>query len=117
MRARRSFVILIMLASLFATSVHAQGFLRQLARTGLTQEDVNIMVAEGAQLYQSGGARVGDDTVWQNPDTGAHGLAEIVETDGDCVRTAYRFKTTRNRAMQTIEIRRCLQNGEWVLSG
>ena len=117
MCVRRSFVFVALLASFFATSVHAQGFLRQLSRTGLTQEDVNIMVAEGSQLYRSGGARVGDDAVWQNPATGAHGLAEIVAVDGNCVGTAYRFKTTRNRSMQTIEIRRCLQNGEWVLSG
>lgn len=109
--------VLALLISVMAAQVNAQGFTRNLARTGLTQEDVNIMVSEGAQLYQGGNATVGIDTVWNNPETGAHGLAEIVEVDGSCIRIAYRFKTERNRALQTFEIRRCVQNGEWVLSG
>lgn len=100
-----------------ATSATAQGFLRQLERTGLTQEDVNIMVDRGSTLYVGGGAQIGDDTVWQNADTGAHGLAEIMEVDGNCVRIAYRFITTRRQDIQTIQIRRCLQDGRWVLSG
>lgn len=100
-----------------AAPAAAQGFLRQLERTGLTQEDVNTMVAQGAELYRNGGASVGDDTVWQNLNTGAHGLAEITEVDDSCVRIAYRFITTRRDTLQTIEVRRCLQDGQWLLAG
>ena len=100
-----------------AAPAAAQGFLRQLERTGLTQEDVNVMVAAAAELYSNGGATVGDDTVWQNTETSAHGLAEITEVEGNCVSIAYRFITTRRSTMQTIEIRRCLEDGRWVLAG
>lgn len=115
--AHRFFVMLAAVCSLAASPLFAQGFTTKLARTGLTQDDVNIMVAEGAQLYQNGGATVGSDTVWKNPETGAYGLAEVVEVEANCVRVAYRFRTDRNRTLQTVEIRRCLQDGTWVLAG
>ena len=100
-----------------AAPVYAQGIGRQLARTGLTQEDVGIMVERGSTLYRGGGAAVGADTVWQNPETGAHGLAEITDVDGNCIRIAYRFITTKQTSLQTVELRRCLQDGKWVLAG
>lgn len=99
------------------TTSLAQGFVKQLARTGMIQQDVDIMVAAGSELYARGGATVGDDTIWLNPETDAHGMAEITEVDGNCVRIAYRFRTVRRPALQTIEARRCLENGRWVLSG
>lgn len=112
------FVFMAVAAVLCASApANSQGFIRQLERTGLTQEDVNIMVDRGAALYRNGGAAPGDDTVWQNTDTGAHGLAEITGVEGNCVRIAYRFITTRRTTLQTIEVRRCLQDGEWLLSG
>lgn len=95
----------------------AQGFSQKLARTGLTQADVDIMVAEGSALYRSGNATVGADTVWQNADTGAYGLAKITAVDGDCVTIAYRFRTSRQTTLQTVDIRRCLVDGRWLLSG
>lgn len=100
-----------------AAPLAAQGLGRQLSRAGLTQEDVDIMVAEGATLYRNGNAAVGADAIWQNPETDAYGMAEISEVEGDCIRIAYRFKTTRRDGLQTVEIRRCLVDGNWVLSG
>lgn len=100
-----------------AAPLAAQGLGRQLARTGLTQADVDIMVAEGASLYRNGNAQVGADTVWQNAETDTHGLAEITQVEGDCITIAYRFKTTRQTSLQTVEIRRCLVDGRWLLSG
>lgn len=100
-----------------AAPLAAQGLGRQLARSGLTQADVDIMVAEGATLYRNGNATVGADTIWQNPETNAYGMAEITTVDGDCVIIAYRFKTTRQSSLQTVDIRRCLVDGRWLLSG
>lgn len=113
---RRTLAAVAMIACA-ATPLYAQGFAKQLARTGLTQEDVNIMVAQGATLYKNGGASVGADTVWQNTATQAHGLAEITEVDGNCIKIAYRFVTTRQTSMQSVEIRRCLSDGQWKLAG
>ena len=64
-----------------------------LARTGLVQEDINIMVRTAAPMYASRNAEVGKDVIWSNPKTGAFGMAEILEVDGDCVRLVYRFQT------------------------
>lgn len=100
-----------------AAPLAAQGLGRQLSRAGLTQADVDIMVAEGATLYRNGNATTGDDTIWQNPETDAHGMAEITAVEDDCITIAYRFRTTRQTNLQTVEIRRCLVDGRWLLSG
>lgn len=113
---KRQSLIAFIAFSCAATPIYAQGIGRQLARTGLTQEDVGVMVERGSSLYRNGGAQVGDDTVWQNPETGAHGLAEITDVEGNCIRIAYRFITTKQKSLQSVVLRRCLTNGEWVLS-
>lgn len=87
-----------------------------LGRTGMTQEDVNIMVRAGATLYASGTPAVGADTIWSNPQTGAYGMAEIVEAEGNCVKIAYRFRTMRQPAVRTVTTGRCLVDRAWKLS-
>ena len=99
-----------------ATPLVAQSIGKQLARTGLTQEDVNIMVETGSELFVSGNATVGDDTVWQNPETDAHGLAEVLEVADNCVRIAYKFRTTKQPDLRVVSIRRCLVDGKWLLA-
>jgi len=91
-------------------------FARQLARTGLVQEDINIMVEAGSELYASRNAVVGNDTIWSNPSTGAYGLVEITSVEGDCVGLVYKFRTTRRNTTQTVQLRRCLIDGRWILS-
>ena len=113
----RHLLAMVLLSVGLAAPAAAQGFIKKIARTGLTQDDINIMVETASDLYASGGAVVGADTVWLNPETDAHGLAEITEVAGNCVRIAYRFRTTRRPSLQTVEALRCLENGRWVLSG
>lgn len=99
-----------------AAPLHAQSIGKQLARTGMTQDDVNIMVDAASELFSSGNATVGADTIWQNPETDAHGLAEVVEVEGNCVRVAYKFRTTKQPNQHVVNIRRCLTDGKWLLS-
>lgn len=103
-------------ALLTASGAQAQSLTRMLARSGLVQEDVNIMVQTAATLYSGGTAAVGHDVLWSNPATDAFGVAEIVEVQGDCVRVAYRFQTRRQPATQTVTTRRCKAGDRWVLS-
>lgn len=100
----------------FSESAQAQSFVKMLGRTGLVQEDVNIMVRTASTLYASGNARVGSDVIWSNPKTGAFGMAEVLDVTGDCVRLAYRFQTRRQSATQSVTIRRCLNDGRWMLA-
>lgn len=99
-----------------STGLQAQSLGRTLARTGLVQEDIDIMVRTGSTLYASGNARVGSDVIWSNPGTQAFGMIEIVEVAGDCVRIAYRFQTRRQPKTQNVTTRRCRVGDRWVLS-
>lgn len=89
---------------------------RQLARTGLTQEDINIMTRAGSKLYASGKAVVGVDTIWSNPNTSAYGLVEVAKVEGNCVTLVYKFQTSKRPSVQSVLLRRCLNDGSWVLT-
>ena len=109
---------LLILALALAPAVQAQAnaVVQQLARTGLTQEDINVMVQAGSTLYVGGRAQVGDDTIWSNPATGAHGMIEVTSVQGNCVGVDYRFRANDRKALQTVASRRCLSDGRWVLT-
>lgn len=94
----------------------ANSLLRQIDRTGLTQQDLNAMVRAGGMLYADSNARPGDDTIWSNPETGAHGSVEVSTVSGNCVGLSYKFMTRRKPQIQTIQTRRCLDNGQWRLA-
>jgi hypothetical protein len=101
---------------LVAYPVAANSLLRQIDRTGLTQQDLNIMVRKGGELYANRAAQPGDDTIWSNPETGAYGSAEITSVSGSCVGLNYKFRTRRQPEVQVVRTRRCLTNGRWVLA-
>ncbi|MEQ9258127.1 MAG: hypothetical protein RIG84_03420 [Roseovarius sp.] len=65
------------LLALAPQGAEASTLLRQLERSGMTQQDLNIMVQTGSTLYAGGGARAGADTIWSNPETGAFGAVEV----------------------------------------
>jgi hypothetical protein len=111
-------ILLLVYLTVIAPPVFAQAnsFLRQLQRSGLVQEDINIMAHAGSELYISGKAEVGADTIWSNPATGAYGMVEVLALDGQCVRLAYKFQTSRFKEIQTLTAGRCLVDGSWILS-
>lgn len=97
-------------------SLEAQSIAGALARTGLVQEDINIMTRAGSTLYATGNARVGSDAIWSNPNTRAFGMVEVIAVQGACVRLAYRFQTRRRPMTQEVITRRCRVEDRWVLS-
>ncbi|NNU82226.1 hypothetical protein HMH01_17455 [Halovulum dunhuangense] len=100
-----------------AQPAFANPLLTGLARTGLSQADVDIMVREGAALYTRGDVQVGDDTVWSNPQTRAHGLVEVTAVAGDCVTLGYKFRTASRAGVQQYVSRRCrMADGRWQLT-
>lgn len=114
---RRTLLILALALTLAPVAqAQANPVVKQLARTGLTQEDINIMVQTGGTLYANRRAAVGDDTIWSNPATGAHGMVEVTSVQGNCVGVDYRFRASDRKPLQTVASRRCLSDGRWVLT-
>ena len=118
MTRQRTAIAVALICATCAGAAHAQvnSVLRQLSRTGLVQEDINIMVRTGSDLYRSGNAVVGTDTIWSNPATGAHGLVEVSSVEGDCVGLVYKFRARGRPAIQAVSSRRCLRNDRWVMA-
>lgn len=104
------------LLALAPLGAEAKTLLRQIERSGMTQQDLNIMVQTGSTLYADGRARPGDETIWSNAETGAFGSIEVTSVSGNCVRLAYKFKTRRHDRVQAVTTRRCLQEGRWILA-
>jgi hypothetical protein len=114
---KRTALIAIFLSMLWQpTFSQTNSVLRQLSKSGLVQEDINIMARAARQLYVAGNATVGDDTIWMNPATDAHGMAEVIEVRDGCVRIAHKFHARGKRGVQVVTIRRCPVEGRWRLS-
>lgn len=106
----------VMWVAMAAGQAGAESIAKTISRSGLTQEDVNIMTRAGASLYTGGTARVGDDAIWSNPGTNSHGMVEVTAVEGSCVTLAHRFRPANRTRTQTFESRRCLADGKWILS-
>jgi hypothetical protein len=120
---RRSLAALMLLGITAAitgatTGAHAQGFLNIVRDLGLNNEDFRIATAETAKLYEGTEIKVGADTIWQNPQTGSYGKAEIIAYDGRCVTIEHVFRSGRTTNTNRVTARRCKgADGVWRLAG
>lgn len=103
-------------AALLSGPVAARSIVDMMRRSGLTQEDVNIMTRSGATLYSGRSAVVGNDAIWSNPATRSHGMVEVTGVDGQCVTLRHSFRARGQQRTQELATRRCLTNGTWQLS-
>lgn len=110
------FTGLLVLTFVASNAAHANSILRQLSRTGLTQDDFNTMSQAAATLYASGNAVSGADTIWSNPETGAFGMVEVTSVEGDCVELIYKFQTRKQKRIRSVALKRCLVGNRWVLA-
>ncbi|MHA6262779.1 hypothetical protein ACXYMO_06220 [Arenibacterium sp. CAU 1754] len=110
------FTGLLVLQFVASNAAHATSIVRQLSRTGLTQDDINTMSQAAATLYASGNAVSGADTIWSNPETGAFGMVEVTSVEGDCVGLVYKFQTLKQRGIRSVVLKRCLVDNRWVLT-
>lgn len=94
----------------------AQSLGRILDRSGLDQEDLDIMEQTAATLYASGSASVNDAASWTNEQTESRGTVKITGVDGDCISLSHSVQTKREPATRTVDTRRCLIGDQWVLS-
>lgn len=99
-----------------AGSASANAILRELDRSGMVQEDVNIMMRSAATLYSGGRAKVGDEVRWNNPASRADGIVKVGAVDGACVTLAHGFRPKGVGPVRALTTKRCLVDGIWVLS-
>ncbi|MEM8730458.1 MAG: hypothetical protein AAGF79_11120 [Pseudomonadota bacterium] len=86
-------------------------------RTGLTQDDINVMSSTAAELYQTGTPQVGRTSAWSNPDTGARGEATLTGFASNCADIRHVVFTQRRPEAQQFVFRNCkTADGNWVLS-
>lgn len=101
----------------FAMPSFAQStFLEQISRTGMTQDDINIMTQTASEMYVGRSAIAGSETAWSNPATEAYGTAKITGVEANCVNIGYVFHTKSRPEARPMNVRRCKQDGKWIMA-
>lgn len=97
--------------------VEAASMADTLRRTGLTQQDINLLSQTGASLYRDGTPKLGTEKDWSNPDTGNSGKAMLVGLDGNCADVRHVVITQRRPQPQEFTFRNCKgADGNWVMT-
>ncbi|MEL6267674.1 MAG: hypothetical protein AAFR52_18880 [Pseudomonadota bacterium] len=100
-----------------ATALSQQGLGRLLVNTGLVKSDFAALHAASAELYGSEAPALGDETIWQNTETGAHGTVEIVAMSEDCIELRHLFRAKGAQQSQSYDARRCKgEDGRWLIA-
>ncbi|MAY48140.1 MAG: hypothetical protein CML65_23215 [Rhodobacteraceae bacterium] len=98
------------------TPVAARSMADTLRRTGLTQQDINILSQTAATLYREGTPKVGAEKDWSNPDTGNSGKAMLGGFDGKCADVRHVVITQRRPEPQDFTFRNCkTADGSWIM--
>ncbi|WP_428928118.1 hypothetical protein [Marinibacterium sp. SX1] len=99
------------------TGAEARSMADTLRRTGLTQQDISIMTAAAAPLYREGTPKVGAESEWSNPDSGASGKSLLVSFADGCADIRHVVITQRRPEPQDFVFRNCkTADGSWVLT-
>ena len=116
MRYRIAALALIVAA--LSPRAEAIGLLEELGRIGLNNEDFEMAAEAAKGLYTSGTVQTGARTTWQNPETGARGEVEILESDGRCVLIKHLFRSGEHEIVRRVDVRRCRDaDGAWKIAG
>ncbi|MEO1776749.1 MAG: hypothetical protein AAFS07_17555 [Pseudomonadota bacterium] len=100
-----------------AAPAQGQGLGGVLEQTGLEKEDRALMTAAAASLYTAEAPAIGDETIWKNQATGAHGTVEITAFDGSCVGLRHLFMARGRTEADRFDSRRCKdESGDWKLA-
>jgi hypothetical protein len=118
MRYQIAAALVLVLAAVAPPPAGAIGLLEELGRLGLNNDDF-AMAAEAAKgLYTSDNVQPGAHATWHNPETGARGEVEILESDGRCVMIKHLFRSGEQEPVRRVDVRRCRDaDGSWKISG
>lgn len=112
-RLALALAILVLIGS---APLQANTLVKRLADSGLSPEDVEIMMDRALSLYGAGTARVGDRSDWRNDRSGTAGSVEVLAVEGNCVILGHLFTTAKTREAQGLRVRRCkAADGSWQL--
>lgn len=113
-----SSVLVCLMFAAMVPSAHAQaGLSDTLFRTGLSQDDIDLMAQTADSLYRNGAPRVGRTQSWSNAETGAKGSVKLVAFRGNCAYLQHFILTTRRPKPQEFRFKTCkTADGNWVLS-
>jgi len=88
-----------------------------LRRTGMSQEDINVMSEAAGVLYRQGTPKVGQSVEWTNPDSGTSGTSTLQSFENKCATLRHVVVTTRRPEPQDFLFRQCqTATGTWILT-
>lgn len=97
--------------------VQARSLADTLRRTGMTQQDIDVMSESAGSLYREGTPKVGQSVDWSNPDTGATGTSTLQSYQGNCATLKHVVVTPRRPEPQEFLFRQCRTAvGGWALT-
>jgi surface antigen len=93
----------------------AQTLSRILAKSGLTQEDFNLMSTAAGSLYETVTPKVGQSADWKNKETGSFGTVKLTTYKDNCVYLLHKTNPKGQDKVTEIRNRFCKSaDGTWV---
>lgn len=102
--------------SVAAPFASAKSLSRILADSGLTPADFDMVQNSAKTLYDTPNHKPGQNVDWSNPESGAHGSAQLKTVRGNCayiLHKVYVRDATRPRELRTEYCQSA--DGEWLL--
>lgn len=95
----------------------ATPFSVQLAKSGFTPEDLDLMAATEARLYTPNIQKTGSRLSWSNPGSGASGSVTLESVQGACVELHHLAHKKDRPAPVELRRRKCrADDGRWLLA-
>jgi surface antigen len=89
----------------------------QLARSGFTPKDLDLMSATAAKLYTPSVKEVGSTLSWSNPDSGARGSVKLAAVQDNCIYLHHFVYAKGRTSPAELRPRMCKStDGRWLLA-
>src|SRR4051794_40357368 len=119
--ARSLLAILLMMIVGMPASAQINPFRSGRTEPGLSNEDLDLLIASANQLNNGKNVEVGSSENWRNPSTGSYGAASvtrILNRDGSlCHRLRHEFTPRASTSHRKADLIWCrTSDGEWRIS-
>lgn len=88
-----------------------------LRETNLTQDDMKLANGAAQSLFEKSGVARGQQASWQNPESGATGVVEVLDLEqgGKCI-TVRHVTQPQDKPQRQFKMRRCKDGDIWTLA-